>query len=66
VYEDLESCLPSTVALQSLGAVPVMGDLARHLDIVLVDPGGSCHVDGMKVIGMEDLVSFVSFELCAV
>jgi hypothetical protein len=66
VYEDLESCLPSAVALQSLGAVPVMSDLARHLDIVLVDHGGFCHVDGMKVVAMDDLVSFVSFELCAV
>jgi len=47
VYEDLESCLPSAVALQTLGAAPVMGDLARHLDIVLVDPGGFCHADGM-------------------
>jgi flagellar biosynthesis GTPase FlhF len=43
-----------------------MSDLARHLDIVLVDPGGFCHVDGMKVVAMEELVSFVSFELCAV
>jgi hypothetical protein len=65
VYESLESCLPSAVALQSLGAAPVMNDLARHLDIVLVDPGGFCHVDGMKVVAMEDLVSFVSFGLCA-
>jgi hypothetical protein len=66
VYEDLESCLPSAVALQSLGAAPVMGDPARHLDIVLVDPGGFCNVDGMKVVAMDDLVSLVSFELCAV
>jgi hypothetical protein len=52
-YQVLRLCMKVSrlSAFRSCIAIPggrdSYGDLARHLDIVLVDPGDFCHVDGM-------------------